>query len=69
VLTHDRSTGPCDHPVVRPTLFTTVPLPKFVVLLSWLVTEKLPLVLIVRLPLFAPVVLAIVPGDQSVLLM
>ena len=51
---------------MRPTLLATVPIAKLVVLLSCAVMVKLPLV--VRLPLFAPVVLAMIPRLDEVLL-
>ena len=62
VFAHVRCTGPCVHPVVRPTLLSTVPTGKLVASFSWLVIVKNgEVVETVRLPLLAPVVFAISP--------
>src|SRR5690606_3759231 len=66
VFTQVFVTCPCVQPVVRPTLFTTRPIGKFVVLLSCAVTVKVPET--VRLPLLGPVVLAITPRLDGTLL-
>src|SRR5688572_9208223 len=66
VCTQVRVTSPCVQPVVRPTLFTTVPSAKLVVELSCDVIVKTPPT--VRLPLFAPVVLRMSPRFDATLL-
>src|SRR5688572_31999055 len=64
VCTQVRVTSPCVQPVVRPTLFTTVPRAKLVVALSCDVIVKTPPT--VSEPLLAPVVLRISPWFDAV---
>src|SRR5687768_12297299 len=64
VCTQLRVTSPCVHPVVRPTLLTTVPSAKLVVKLSCDETVNTPAT--VSEPLLAPVVLRMSPWFDAV---
>src|ERR671914_2651159 len=65
VCTHVRVTSPCVHPVVRPTLLTSVPIAKLVVALSCDTIVKTPST--VTLPVLTPVVFRISPWFEATL--